>query len=422
MARPRKIQPDYCLHKPSGRAFVRVGGRQVWLGRHGAQASKDKYLAVVAEWVAKGRPAADTETVTPKPGAPGTLNPFAGPTLTLIIEPYWNHAQGYYQKHGRPTDEVGCIKVVLRLVRQFYGELPAAEFDSLKVLALREHMIGMGWARKTINDHVGRVKRFLKWAKTRKLFPYADNYLDIMAIPGLEAGRSKARETAKKKPVAQEHIDAVLPFLSRQVVTMVRVQQLTGARPGELVLIRKADIDRSKKTWVYAPRSHKTEHHEHDRKIHIGPEAQKLLAPFLMRPDDAPLFSPAEAERERREAAHQARTTPEKYGNRRGTNKRRNPKRVPSDAYTPDSYRVAVARACKRANEWAKGGLVVENNTVQVPHWHPHRLRHNRATTIRAKYGAEAAKLAIGVKNMDVAEIYAERDDALVERVIGEVG
>ena len=49
MARPRKIQPDYCLRTPSGRAFVRVGGRQVWLGKHGSQESKDKDLATVAE-------------------------------------------------------------------------------------------------------------------------------------------------------------------------------------------------------------------------------------------------------------------------------------------------------------------------------------------------------------------------------------
>src|SRR6266566_3724968 len=101
MARPRKIQPDYCLHKPSGRAFVRVGGRQVWLGAHGTQASKDKYLAAIAEWVAKGRPAVD-DTNTQKPGAAASAA--CGPTITVVIEPYWNFAQGYYQKNGRATD------------------------------------------------------------------------------------------------------------------------------------------------------------------------------------------------------------------------------------------------------------------------------------------------------------------------------
>jgi integrase len=424
MPRPRKLQPDYCNHKPSGRAFVRVGGRQVWLGRHGTQESKDRYLAAVAEWVAKGRPAADTETRTPKPARPGQAADAAGsagPTVTVVIEPYWSFAQGYYRKHGRPTDEVGCVKVVLRLLRKMYGDLPVADFDSLKMLAFQQAMIDQGWARKTINDHMGRLKRALKWLASRKFVP-ATVYHESLTISGLEAGRSGARETEPKRPVPLEHVEAVMPWLSRQVRAMMRLQLLCGARPGELVLMRKADIDMSGKVWVYRPREHKTEHHDHDRQVFIGPEGQAVLAPFLMRPDDAPLFSPAESERERREARHAARRTPAGHGNAPGTNKSRRPKRPPADAYTVDSYRRAIARACDRANEWERGGKVVANDATLIGHWHPHRLRHNAATSIRQRYGAEAAKLAIGVKNMDVAELYAERDLKVVERIMGEVG
>ena len=87
-----------------------------------------------------------------------------------------------------------------------------------------------------------------------------------------------------------------------------------------------------------------------------------------------------------------------------------------------DSYRRAIARACDRADAWAKGGQVVGDDERLIPHWHPHRLRHNAATEIRRRHGAEAAKLALGVQNMDVAEIYAERDLKVVERVMAEVG
>ena len=155
MARPRKDKPDYCYHKPSGRAYVRIAGQFVWLGKWGTQESRDKYDMTIGQWKASGRQA-PAPVVRPRVSfAPAAT----GPTVTMAIEAYWDHAQGYYQKNGKPTDEVACIRVALRVWRAQYGDEPAAAFDSLKLLALREHMIGLGWARKTINDHVGRVKR-----------------------------------------------------------------------------------------------------------------------------------------------------------------------------------------------------------------------------------------------------------------------
>lgn len=82
---------------------------------------------------------------------------------------------------------------------------------------------------------------------------------------------------------------------------MVRVQRLTGMRPQEVVLMRAADIDMSDPTcWIYRPERHKSEHHEREREIFIGPRARELLRPYL---DVAPtgyLFSPRRAEEQRR--------------------------------------------------------------------------------------------------------------------------
>ena len=86
--------------------------------------------------------------------------------------------------------------------------------------------------------------------------------------------------------------------------------------------MRKCDIDRSARVWIYRPRTHKTAHHGHDREILIGPRAQSAIAPFLLgRDDEAYLFSPKEAEEERRRAQHAARKTPPRSGNRPGTNR-----------------------------------------------------------------------------------------------------
>lgn len=365
---------------------------------------------------------------------------------------YWTFAQGYYVKNGKPTDEIACIKAALRLWRRHFGGLPAREFDSLKMLALQQLMIDAGWSRKTINSHTGRVKRALKWMVSRKLVP-ATVWAECATVPGLEKGRTKAKETARKLPVPAAMVEAVKPFVSKQVWALIQLESLCGARSGELVGLRKKDIDRTGDVWTAAIAGHKTEHHDHERVLHFGKESQAVLAPFLMRPDDAYLFSPREAEKDRREALHAGRETPDDVGNEPGDNRAKNPKRNPGDHYTPDSYRVAITHACRQAfpvpahlarqrvpgrgrkakaarwesaAEW-KARLGTDKwaelrKWEREHHWHPHRLRHSMASRVRAKYGVEAAKLALGVKNLDVAEIYAERDAEVVKRIFAEVG
>jgi integrase len=290
----------------------------------------------------------------------------SGRTITEVIEPYWIFAQGYYVKNGQPTREVGCLRMALRVWRQHYGDIPAVEFDSLKMLALQEIMIGTGWSRKTINDSLARVKRALKWMVSRKLIPAAVMH-ECSAVTGLEKGRSRAKETEPKRPVPEEHIEAVRPWVSRQVWALIQLQLLTGARPGEVLRLRKRNIDRRGRVWTAMLDGHKTEHHGHERRLYFGPEAQALLAPFLVRPDDAFLFSPEEAERERRAAMHDARVTPEGYGNGIGTNRKPRPRRMPGELYGRDSYRVAIRRACDKANSWAKGGHIIDGGERLVP-------------------------------------------------------
>ena len=43
------LVPKYCLHKPSGRAYVRIRGKVVSIGKYGTAESKEKYGRLVAE-------------------------------------------------------------------------------------------------------------------------------------------------------------------------------------------------------------------------------------------------------------------------------------------------------------------------------------------------------------------------------------
>ncbi len=112
------------------------------------------------------------------------------------------------------------------------------------------------------------------------------------------------------------------------------------------------------------------------------------------------LFSPREAEAERR-----ARAETHRRPNQKPT-KRKTDRRL-GETYTPVAYRRAIERACEAAD---------------VPRWTPHRLRHNAATTIRHEYGIEAAQLILGHANGAITEIYAERDRAKALSIVAEIG
>jgi integrase len=202
-------------------------------------------------------------------------------------------------------------------------------------------------------------------------------------------------------------IQATLQHLSQTVGDMVRLQRLCGCRPEEVCNIRPCDVDRSGEVWTYMPTTHKTQHRGRERVIFLGPKAQQLLRPYLLRAADAFCFSPAEAEKARREELHANRKTPLQYGNRPGTNRRRNPARKPNNHYSTESYRRAVHRACEKAG---------------VERWGVNRLRHAAGTEVRSKFGLEAAQVTLGHARADVTQVYAERDAELARRVAKEVG
>jgi integrase len=159
----------------------------------------------------------------------------------------------------------------------------AKDFGPLALKAVREQMIKLGWVRKYINACIHCVRRMFKWAVANELIP-ASVYHGLLAVEGLKKGRTEAPEGKPVGPVvADEHVEATQPFLTRPVQAMVQVQRHSGMRPGEVVIMRPRDIDRSGKVWKYRPESHKTEHHGLERIISLGPRAQAALLPFLCR-------------------------------------------------------------------------------------------------------------------------------------------
>jgi len=265
-----------------------------------------------------------------------------------LILKYWEYAKREYRREGRPTAEQYAVKSALRPVRRLYGHLPAAGFGPLALKAVREEFIEAGMVRKTVNSQVARIRRMIAWAVENEMLE-GNQLHALQAVKGLRRGRSQAPEGRKVRAVADEDVDAVLPFLPTPVQSMVYLQRWTGMRPGEVVIMRACDMDRSVTPWRYTPESHKNEHHGHRRTVLVGPKARAILAKCLVgRKPEEYLFSPAEAEEARNASRELQRRSP-MTPSQRARKRKKDRKRPWRNRYDVDSYRRAVVRACEKA-------------------------------------------------------------------------
>ena len=221
--------PKYRHYKPKNLAVVRIDGKDHYLGRYDSPESHENYRRVLAEWLAKGR----TDREVPEQQA----DTDSGLTINELILAYVKFVDGYYVKDGRPTVEPTNVRLVMRLLRQLYGRSPVSSFGPLALKAVRNEMIRAGDCRTEINRRVGRIVRMFKWGVSEELVhPFV--YESLRTVSGLRKGRSGARESQPVRPVLEEMVMAIKPFVNRQVWAMIKLQRLTGMRPGEVVLMR----------------------------------------------------------------------------------------------------------------------------------------------------------------------------------------
>ncbi|RIK74924.1 MAG: site-specific integrase [Planctomycetota bacterium] len=384
--------PSLRRHKASGQAVVTLSGRDLYLGPWGSRPAKREYERLIGEWLAAGRVLPAESNVI-------------GTTVAELAAAYLRFAKGYYRKDGEPTGSLDRVKIALKTLRTLYGRTEAAAFGPLALQAIQGRLVADGKARSYVNHLVETIRRVFKWGVSQELVP-ASVFQALATVPGLRRGRTEAREPKPIMPVAESIVDATLPRMPPIVADMVRLQRLTGARPGEICILRPCDVDRSGDVWAYRPASHKTEHHGRERIIFIGPKAQAILAPYLLRAADAFCFSPREAVETKRAERREARQTPMTPSQSRRRRKRK-PRRAPGDCYTFRSYGRAIARACTAA---------------KVDVGMPNRLRHSAATEIRSRYGLEAAATVLGHAQANVTQIYAERDLTKAAAIMREVG
>jgi integrase len=431
--------PSYRRHKQSGQAVVTLtdglgGRRDVLLGNYGSPESRAEYARIIAEWEASGRQ------------LPQTVATVADLTVNEVAVRFLPHAEQHYRRaDGSPTSELDEYKLSLRPFIHLYGYTPAKNFGPLALKAVRQLLID-GYehpkygrqrplCRGVVNQRVGRIRRLFKWAVENELVPPAV-LQGLQAVRGLQQGRSAARETEPVKPVPEAFVEAVLPHVRPPVAAMIRLQLLAGMRPGEVVIMRAIDLDMTGKVWLYRPGSdkgshgaHKTAHRAQHRIVPIGPRGQEIIKQWLKSDLYAYLFSPRETMDALRLKQRQERKT--KVQPSQMNRRKRKPKRQPGDRYLVGSYAVAIrrgidaanlARACDACKEKEPAERCEKCQVAAIPHWHPHQLRHTKATEIRREAGLDAARAVLGHRSPKITEVYAEIDVNKATEVMAKLG
>lgn len=392
MARKRNELPQLRRHKAKNRAYFQFRGKRHYVGRWGSKEAQATFRRMLAEVVL---PALERGEDHPIPSAPKLA------ASELLIEDlaadYLEHVRKRYPARSRQPDS---IRLAVQALLSMYGPTFVVDFTPRALIALQVEMARSGLGVRTVNSRITMLVRMFRWGVSEELVP-GSVWHGLQAVEALKSGQYGVKPPRRIRAATLEQVQAVIPQLpSRVLRTMVAVQWMTGMRSGELLSMRKRDIDFEGEIWTYTPSGHKAEHHGHDRQVGLIPEVQTLLKPFLLRPDNAYLFDPRDSDAEiRLQKRLHRKTKVQPSQKRRHERAMRSPKAKIGGRYTTRTYGQAVQRAC------AKAGL-----TAAGKRFSPHQLRHAAATAMAKHENILGAQKALGHSSCKTTERYLHLD------------
>lgn len=114
------------------------------------------------------------------------------------------------------------MQSVSKRLKKLYVSTKVVEFGPLSLKSIRQTLIDEQHSRVWINRQINRIRRIFKWGVENEIVPAAILQA-LQAVAPLKKGRSAAREMPPVKPVPEEHVTAVLPYVSPQVAAMIRL-------------------------------------------------------------------------------------------------------------------------------------------------------------------------------------------------------
>lgn len=278
MSRPRNAFPKFCVDR-TGRAFTKIDGKFVTLGRGDNPDSRQRYAALLQNLA--------TRLPVDEPSQRGgqyraTINEVCLRFLT-------DHCPRYRTSSGDESAEVRCFKGVMRLLRELFGDTRADDFGPLKLRTVRKAMVDAGWSRKFVNKQIGRLRLIFRLAVSWKMVR-PDVVTALASVPALMPGESSAPERTPRRAVPDADLVLVRGRLRQRNRDIFDLLLLTGPRPGELLSLTPSMIDRTGEVWRADLEKHKNAHRGQSRVLHFNTSAQLILRAYLTADPDARLF------------------------------------------------------------------------------------------------------------------------------------
>jgi integrase len=395
MVRPKSVLLALRSHV-SGQSFVRVDGRNIYLGRTGDPKTLARYAVFVSEYQANGLVVPDgfdakavddraelLLTSVPIPDEHLENKPL---TVEHLGEAYRVHVKQRYSGDHQIQDLARKTRVIDDILEND-SDVSIENFGPKRLKALRQRWVDTKIiSRKYANRLTNEARAMFNWGVAEELVR-PEIVVALKAVAPLRGGEA-AYELDDRQAVPLNVVRATAKFLSPVVKAMVRLQVTTGMRPSEICSMKPMDIDRSGPVWFYRPGSHKTKWKGQKREIPLVGDARAVVEDYINRKADSFLFSPEEAM-----AWFRAKLRSERKGY--GSYKKlvEDPKKQPGTKYDSGSYRQAITRACKLA---------------KVERWTPYQIRHLAGTVVAEALGLENAKALLGHSDIKTTQIYSK--------------
>jgi integrase len=405
----------------TGQAVVRIDGKDHYCGKFNSPEAWELYTRLISEWMHRKKFAPSQSKEIPPSDDFNTL------TVNELILSYFSFSEKYY---ANSPGELDKIRLALKPLRAIYGKKLVSEFGPKALKHVRETMTyertrtriqtdSLGnktkiqkpttLSQRTINQRINIITRMFAWATEEELIP-RDIYLAaaLKQVKPIRDGRFGVKPPTRVSAADMNTYQELLLHLPGPVKAMLQLINLTAMRSGDVCLMRPMDIDQSEPVWKYFPSKFKRSalSGTKQRVIMIGPEGQKILAPFLEnRSPESYLFSPKETMEEiflERRKNRKTKVQPSQISQKKPA-----PKRTPGLKYNSQSFYAAIQRVVKK---FGLGKLF------------PNQLRHGAGARIRKEFGIEHASKVMGHSHISTTEIYADYDMTKTMEIMHKIG
>ena len=342
------------------RAFVRVKGKNIYLGKWDEQGPSIEALAKYERFKAQYL---DDQCFIPQ----------SDPNIVQLSQAYLEHCRQEYADYD--TGEVSNTYVIIKRACDFlinmFGDYQAGDFGIKEFYSLVRDLERKQLSISYLRSIVCYIKKMFKWAIEPGLIkPDQVKELELLTMPKPKKGGAKKVQPIQR--VDRQTVSMTLPFMSKPVAQMVEIQLATGCRAEHVRHLRLCDIeylDNGEALWT--PCKDKSSHKRQRQAIPLSPKAQSIIQQASHREDGSLAHG------------HEYLFRPSHASHARGKT---------SELYRDSSYRRAITRACEKAG---------------IPPWTPHQVRKLVCHEIGNRWGTDGIRAVIGHADSRMADYYS---------------